>query len=163
MGECFADLVDAYNKAKHSSIGMAPSEALLPTKRGIVFKKLYGVSGVKEYFANQFKKYRLKTGDIVRMPYKIKSFDKSYYPKWEDVVKKVQLVKKGYKVPGLKIENADGNRYVEEVQKVIPTTFRVEPILKRKIVGKTPYVLVKWLNYGPEHNTWEKAKNVFDL
>ena len=38
--------------------------------------------------------------------------------------------------------------------------YEVEQILAHRLKGKGTEFLIKWMGYGPEHNTWEPEANV---
>lgn len=44
--------------------------------------------------------------------------------------------------------------------KIDENLYEVEEILDRRKVGHRIEYLVKWLDFGSEHNSWEKAKNM---
>ena len=60
-----------------------------------------------------------------------------------------------YKVEDYRNNEIEGSFYGAELQKVVkPAQYAIERVIRtRRVRGQLQY-LVKWLGYGPEHNSW---------
>ena len=43
-----------------------------------------------------------------------------------------------------------------------PSVYTVEKVLNERVNKGKKEFLVKWLNYGPEHQSWEPESNIYD-
>jgi hypothetical protein len=158
-------LLLSYNSTVHRSIGMAPRDVRQEHVPAI-FKRLYGAENERELLRKRYGKPKLKVGDQVRLQYGKKAFEKGYYPTWTDEVYKVTGATKGdkkaqYALADWQGKKIEGRFYPEEVQKVLgDVKYRVEKILKEKRVGGRKQVYVKWVNFGPQFNSWIYADEV---
>lgn len=167
------DLVDGYNNSWHRSIGMAPNEVNKKT-RSRVFQRLYGCRDIIEYYSKlQREKMspKLNVDDDVRIRHpESTAFMKMYYPRWRDRIFKVKKVITSGKQPLYKLDgdvapSVDKRRglYQQELQKVIPGTYRIDKILKRDRANNK--VFVSWVDYPSSFNSWitEEDNRVQDL
>ena len=88
-------------------------------------------------------------------------FEKGYTPNWTTEIFIVDKVKKTlpvtYTLIDSKGELIQGSFYEQELQKVKhPNVFLIEKVLQRK--GNQ--VLVSWLGFSKDSNSWIDAKNV---
>ena len=61
-------------------------------------------------------------------------------------------------------EELAGTFYHEELQKVRePEEYAVETILERKKIGGKKMVLVKWMGYPDEFNSWISESEIKDI
>jgi hypothetical protein len=158
--DIIAKLVNSYNLSYHRSIGMPPSDVTVANS-DTVFKKLYPPQ-------QNTKKATLRPGDSVRISKTKSVFDKGYLPNWTDEIFKIAEALE--RVPQVYIlEDVDGERlkgtfYAQELQKVVKNDedlWRIEKIIKKRVVhGKTQY-LVKWEGYTDKHNSW--VNNIHNL
>lgn len=148
--------VKNYNNTIHSSIKMKPIDVTYKTRLNVVSKPVRNT-----------KKFKL--GDVVCISKHRGVFDKAYLGKWGKELFKIDEVVPGfpvvYKLTDLNDESIKGHFYKEEIQKVCNenNVYHVEKILGRKTVRGQKYVLVRWMNYGPEFDSWELADNVIAL
>jgi Integrase core domain/Chromo (CHRromatin Organisation MOdifier) domain len=160
------DLVDAYNKSKHRTTKMRPCDVNKRNEK-VVFRNTYGVDTVMEMLVQREQKPRVKIGDTVRLKYDYNPFDKGYYPNWTDelytVVKVIKGVKPYYVLKTSRGDLVDRRFYPEEIQKVNQPVFRVEKIVRRKIVDGKVLCLVKWLNHPSTENSWEPEEAIEDI
>ena len=155
--EILDDLLDGYNNSFHRSIGMAPNEV-----------NNLNISLVRNRLNSRKIERSLETriipNDTVRIQYKSEPLDKGYYPNWQDPLYTVEKISRNTDGrPMFKIKDYLGrvqkNKYYsEELQKSRKLPYRIEKILKRD--NKNKRVLVKWLGYGNEHNSWEPMSAV---
>jgi hypothetical protein len=144
------DLVDSYNRSKHSTIGMAPINVKPNNEK---LKKLQYLKSPKNV------KFKFQIGDSVRIS-KVKGiFTKGYEPNWSEEVFVVVTQKKTqppmYKIRDYNGNIIDGSFYEAELQKIQePERYRVEKVIRTRIKqGKKQY-LVKWLGYPESANSW---------
>ena len=144
------DLVDSYNRSKHSAIGMAPINVKPNNEK---LKKLQYLKSPKNV------KFKFQIGDSVRIS-KVKGiFAKGYEPNWSEEVFVVVTQKKTkppmYKIRDYNGDVIDGSFYEAELQKIQePTRYRVEKVIRTRInQGKKQYY-VKWLGYPESANSW---------
>ena len=154
------EILNEYNNAKHSSIGMTPVEASKKENERKVYAKLYGKELLKKRKPPKFKK-----GDRVRISKWKAKFEKGFTPNWTEevfIVKKVIFTKPvTYKLKDLMKEDIDGTFYEKELQKAEQETFRIEDVLETN--EKAGKALVKWSGYPDKFNEWIPLKNVKDI
>lgn len=152
------ELVSAYNRRSHSSIGKAPVDVKDTNEKDVWFT-LYGdLSNNKD---RPIKKPRFKVGDRVRIAMTTQPFRKGYLPKWtEEIFRIIGVIDRSppvYRLEDYEKEPIDGTFYSEELQKVIPPSddvYKVERIIStRKRRGVTEY-LVKWQGYPDKFNSY---------
>ena len=148
------DLVDAYNRTPHRSIGMAPLDVDASTA-GQVWHRLYADPP-------PYKKTDLHVGDSVRISKARRTFKKGYLPQWTEEVFVIAQRQNTRPVTfRLKDWNGDdirGSFYVQELQKVDKSdqVYRIEKILKRE----KNRVFVKWMGYPDTFNSWVAKKDL---
>lgn len=108
-------IVDGYNKAKHSSIGMAPKDVNINNEH-LVWKRLYLKKRPKR------KEPKLKAGDVVRISADKGIFAKGYTGYWTTEAFVVQKVLRRdppvYVIGDQHGETIKGTFYEQEVQKI---------------------------------------------
>jgi len=157
--EILDDLLDGYNNSYHRSIGMAPNE-VNELNIQLVRNKLRSKQ-IKDSL-----KTKLIPGDTVRIQYKSEPLDKGYYPNWQDPLYTIEKIsnKNGRKMYKLKdgLGRVQVNKYyTEELQKSKKLPFRIERVLREDHRNKR--VLVKWLGYSHEYNSWEPMSAVKNI
>ena len=143
--EVLPKLMLSYNSTYHSSIKMAPEQMdghyVSKVARGRIV-------------------YKFKVGDTVRISRTKEAFRKGYEGGWS---REVFIVKNcyptdppTYSINDFSSEAVKGKFYAEELQRVKknPSVFEVEKVVKtRTRKGKKEY-LVRWMGYGPKHDSW---------
>lgn len=161
-------LVDTYNKRAHRSLdGVSPHEADKPRSqqwiRGILQRRH------TERASKARKKARLAVGDSVRVKILAKAVSadsRAYKPQFKGEYFVVTEVRTNMMVPMYRIRSQDTGEdisdsfYAEELQKVDGDVFKVERVLAERGEGPDRELLIKWMFFGPQHNSWEKATNV---
>ena len=150
------DLLDGYNNSYHRSIGMAPNQ-VNELNVQLVLNKLRSRQ-VPNSSTN-----KLKQGDTVRIQYKTEPLDKGYYPNWQDPLYYVEKSTNTHGRNMYKLKDELGRLhknkyYIEDLQKSQKLPYRIEKILRRD--NRRKRVLVKWLGYGNEYNTWEPMSEI---
>ena len=154
------DFVAAYNDSFHRTIKRTPNQAM-ESKNDDLFKTIYGVDNVEQIKSK--KASNLEINDDVRLAYDKKPFDKSYYPNWTDVKEKIKDISIKPNKPMYKLENKDQTFYPEQIQKVTGNVFRVEKVLRTRKRNGKKQLLIKWINYPENYNSWIDENDLFDL
>ena len=110
------------------------------------------------------RKPKLNIGDTVRLQKAKKTFDRGYTPNWTEELFKIHAIDKTWLPITYQVEDDDGEIiegqfYYLELQKVEPI-YRIEKILKSKIVKGKKYLLVKWLGDRYPHPEWILESNI---
>ena len=157
------NLVDGYNKTKHSSTSFAPNDVTKRNERKVREKLFPKVEKLKEHTKAAF-----KIGDSVRITRKKGVFEKGYEMNWSWEVFKISEIKDTYPVTyGVSDYKGDviqGSFYKSELQKVDKSDdiWPIEKIIKsRKRAGQTEY-LVKFIGYTDEANSWITQQDLFN-
>ncbi|XP_044005504.1 uncharacterized protein LOC122850418 [Aphidius gifuensis] len=106
-------------------------------------------------------KKRSKIGDKVRMSKYKKIFEKGYTPNWTTevftITKVLNTIPITYKLADYQDNNVEGCFYQEELSPVrYPDIYLVGKILKKR----KNKVLVRWLGFDSEHDTWENESEL---
>jgi len=137
-------LIDKYNKSKHRTIGMSPSEA---DKNPLV------VTLKQRKIEN--KKGKFKIGDKVRISLQRAVFTKGYLPNWSTEIFTVVKINKTspltYQLEDYTGKLIAGCFYQEELHK---TNFPDDFLIEKIVCKKGSRVLVKWLGFDSSHNSW---------
>lgn len=105
---------------------------------------------------------KFKVGDYVRLSKHKTVFEKGYTPNWTAEIFKVVKVQNHthpitYLIGDINDKEVKGCVYGEELQQVkYPDVYLVEKII-RKRNGRA---FVKWLGFGPEHNSWISEEDI---
>lgn len=105
---------------------------------------------------------KFKVGDHVRLSKYRMLFDKGYTPNWTTEIFKIRKVLYHtepitYLLSDYRENEIKGSVYAEELQTVKhPNVYLIEKTI-RKRNGKA---YVKWLGFGPEHNSWINETDV---
>jgi transposase InsO family protein len=149
------DLVTNYNGTKHSTILMKPAD-VSRSNQWMVWNTLFD----HEFGELPMPKYRVD--DQVRISRYKSTFAKGYDANFTEEIFKISKVFRWdptmYELTDHTGEPIVGKFYEEELSLVDATDheYRVEKILKRR----KGQVLVKWLGYGAQHNSWIPEKSI---
>ena len=157
-------LVDAYNDAEHSALGMAPNDVGPDNQSDLYFKLYEG-----DRSQNALTKTPLRVGDAVRMSKARGAFERGYTPNWTVELFKVCEVLTTerpvvYRVKDYAGDTIRGTFYRHELQKVKePETYKVEKVIRsrRKAGGGKEYY-VKWMGYPDSFNSWVDENDMTD-
>ena len=148
---CWINIIDTltktYNNSKHRTIKMKPSKVNTTNEKQIL-TKIY--DNIKIHFAPKF-----KVGEFVRISKYKHVFDKGYTPNWTTEIFKITKIQHTnpvtYLLEDYQKTPIKGGFYELELQKTkFPDTYLIEKVLQRK----KDQLLVKWLGFTPEHNSW---------
>lgn len=169
------DFADSYNNTSHRSINMKPSDVNSSNEK-MLWWKLYKPKRPYTGRKNRPKiqKFKLKTGDLVRISYVRKSFQREYDNRWSGeifkVVGRVHRNVRGngngnypplYKLTDYAGEEVTGTFYEFELQKVTvdpEDIFEIESELKTRREGKE--VFVKFKYWPTKFNRWVNKEDI---
>lgn len=103
-----------------------------------------------------------KVGDYVRLSKYRTVFEKGYTPNWTTEIFRIRKVQYNtnpitYLLNDYQNHKIEGSVYAEELQQAKhPDVYLVERIIRRR----NGQVYVKWLGFGPEHNSWIAENNI---
>ena len=162
-------LTDFYNRQKHRSIKMTPTEACKPKNHQEVFNNLYQKQLNTELNSiEDLPKPKFRVGDVVRISRMKEIFEKGFHDNYSRETFTVSVVNKTNPITyTLKEHNGqelEGSFYEQEMLKTTePDFYEVEEVLKtRKKNGKTQH-FVKYLGWPKKYNSWVDAENLRDI
>lgn len=164
-------LVRTYNTRGHRTLkGMTPSVADQPGSEArvqAIFAERYEKAG-RSRAANQ-RKARFKVGDLVRLKTeasKVSSSTRAYAQQFHGEYYRVVRINRTLPIPMYYLRSLDtqeiirGAFYGQELQRQRGDAWLVEKVLRRENRRGVPYMYVKWMWFGPEHNSWIPASAV---
>lgn len=164
-------IVASYNHRPHRSLGnVSPHEADKPRSQRWIRGILQRAHTERRRKAKKKPKFRV--GDKVRIKIlakKISGDSRAYVPQFKGEYFTVENVKTNMMVPMYQIRSMDTDElisdsfYAEELQKVTGDIFQVERVLRQRGRGRNREYFVKWMFFGPRHNSWVKAADVTDV
>lgn len=110
----------------------------------------------------QRRRAKFKNGDYVRLSKYRTVFEKGYTPNWTTEVFRIRKVQYNtdpitYLLDDYQNCEIKGSVYAEELQLAKqPDVYLVEKIIRRR----NGRAYVKWLGFGPEHNSWTREENI---
>ena len=140
---------------------MSPNEGELPENHQRIIKK----HEEKYSKIKKSKRVKFSVGDLCRFSKLKTKFTRSYLPQSQHEILRVSkifthLPRVLYQMTSLSGDEIIGKFYEQELTLVKKQDeFLIEKVLKKK--GKK--ILVKWLGYGPEHNSWIESKSVTSI
>lgn len=163
-------IVRTYNHRPHRSLdNVSPHEADKPRSQRWIRGILQRNHNLRREKAR--KSPKLKVGDTVRIKIlakKISGDSRAYVPQFKGEYFTVVRVKTNMMVPMYQIRSQDTGEvitdsfYSEELQKVTGDVYKIERVLRERGRGPNRELLVKWMFFGPQHNSWVKASDVTD-
>ena len=111
-------------------------------------------------------KPKFKVGDKIKISKeKRKVFDKGYTPNWTEeifLVDKIQSTNPiTYRLKDLNNEEIQGSFYVPELLPARQDVFHIEKVIRGDY--KKKQVLLKWLDYSDDFNSWISLSSLQDL
>ena len=155
------DIVRSYNNTYHSVIKTSPAK-VTALNAAEVFNRQY----MTDKRTIKTKKLKFAKDDTVLVSVIKKPFEKGYLPTfggetfWIHEARETQPTT--YLLRDYNGEVLEGVFYDEELQKVKASEkWKIEKILRsRKNKAGEKFVLVRWLDWGPEYDSWVPAKGI---
>lgn len=158
--EILPETIDRYNNTRHRTIRMTPNEVNSENELHLLdtvykYKQLISTSALR-------RSAKFKVNDHVRLSKYKMLFDKSYTPNWTTEVFKIRKVQYHtepitYLLSDYQNKEIKGAVYTEELQAVKhPNVYLFEKIIRRQ----NGRAYVKWLGFGPEHNSWVNERDI---
>ena len=153
-------IVENYNDTRHRTLGTTPRKVHFTTDRNMIkhyFNRIHKIDlSRKKVVSND-----LTVGDAVRIADETRNkfFARGYKIQNTLEIFRIREVNsnfdpKVYHLEDLEGEPIIGSFYREElIPTVIPTHFDIEIIRKKKVGGKSKY-LVHWVGYPEKYNSW---------
>jgi hypothetical protein len=162
--EVLPQLLQSYNASMHRSLGMAPNEVNNNNEMEL-WEKQQSTGPQKVTLKDTHPVF--KVGDTVRISKAKMIFEKGYLPNWTEEVFTITRVIKTpkiddaysgptqYKIKDYNNEEIEGAFYGFELQKIQPPElYRIEEVLRERVVRGQRQYFVKWMGYGPQFNSW---------
>lgn len=178
--EVLPDLVATYNDRPHRSLdGLTPNQAEAPQNTLLVrdlhrrrYDRLERRRAAKLRSARRHSRpaTRIQVGDTVRIKTLRGAFDRGYHTQFKGELFRVERIFTNMTVPMYQLrsqndgELVEGGFYANELSLVRhDDVYRVERILRRRRTpeGRLQY-LVRWRDFGPQHDSWIDARNIVD-
>lgn len=145
-----------YNTSKHRTIGMPPNDVNTDNEQELL-DTVYNYKRIIPFKNN----VKFKVGDRVRLSKYKHVFEKGYLPSWTTEIFRIDKIQRTDPITYLLVDwqgnPIRGSVYAEEMQATKqPDVYLVEKII-RKRNGR---VLVKWLGFGSEFNSWINEEDV---
>lgn len=160
------DIVDSYNRTKHSVTKMRPVDVDVDDKhdKEVVFKNTYGFTNLRDLILYKIERDKrsvpaLKVGDLVRLAKLRKTFQRGFKSSWTKSVFKVKRVilrmdKPVYELADRSAHVLKKKFYLDELQKVTQNMLNAARVLETKNVNGRVRHLVQWTADAPEDTCW---------
>jgi transposase InsO family protein len=158
--EQLPSLVESYNSRPHRSIDkLSPNEAELPQNMTRV------VSALRAHYAKAIRPPaapKFKVGDLVRVKCNYGNrFARGFQEQFSTEIYEIHRVNQRMAVTMYTLRSTDrldiiqGAFYSNELSLVgKDRPFKIEKVLRRRTVRGVRQLFVKWVGYGPNHNSW---------
>lgn len=162
--DAIEDIIGAYNKSFHRSIGMAPIDVRKKDENRL-WSRLYGDG-------NTYQKRDLPHGEMVRVSKNKGIFEKGYMPNWSKehfIVSTTNPMRKCnkkrvYKIADYNGEPVTGSFYSEELQPITRNQYRIEKVLrKRTLADGTVEKFVRWEGWPEKFNSWIRESDEYNV
>lgn len=137
-------------------------QRLEPTSRATSTVKLYNGKRRLKRLKLKRRRSKFKIGDFVRISRYRTIFEKGYTPNWTTEIFRIRKIQYSndpitYLLEDYQKNEIKGSFYAEEIQAVMhKDIYLVEKIIRKK----NGRVYVKWLSFGPEHNSYILEKDI---
>lgn len=144
-------LVDAYNRSRHRSIGMAPIDVSAENETK-VWRQLYGDGSVNSG------KSSLKRKQAVRISRWKGDFEKGYMPNWSaenfHIARVIKHPHTMYELRDTRNEPLRGAFYRQEIQPIRKNEHFVDKVLSRRTRAGVKEAFVQWKGWPAKFNSW---------
>jgi transposase InsO family protein len=161
------DFAHSYNNTHHRSINMKPSGVTKANEKQLWFYQ-YVEPMMKNPKRLSQHKAKFKPGDLVRLTYIKKSFDREYHEHFSGETFRIIDIVWTNRIPMYRVKDfhnseIKGYMYGEELQKVTideNQPYKIENILKTRKRRGTKQYYVKWLYWPESYNSWVNASEI---
>ncbi|MEW8089989.1 MAG: DDE-type integrase/transposase/recombinase [Candidatus Thiodiazotropha endolucinida] len=161
--EVLPKLTKSYNTTYHRSIKRTPA-SVKPSDHVELWKELYESN--RQTHKSSPKSYKFRVGDIVRVSFLRRQFQRQYDERWSRdlFVVTERFMKEGipqYKLKDYSGEIVTGTFYQKQLSKAYEQEmYLIERVLKsRKKAGQKEY-LVRWKGWAPKYDSWVSETDV---
>jgi len=168
---------DTYNSTPHRSLNNTPPNKVNKNNEANLRAYMYLKPTKKEdrllkkNTKIRKRNFKFKAGDLVRITFEKKSFQRSFYQNWTMAVFKIKsrFLRQGiimYTVVDLKGDEIVGQMYESEMSRVDidqDTLWFIDEILKQKKVGKKTLYFCSFIGFPKKFNMWLDYKEVKDV
>ena len=99
----------------------------------------------------------------MRIKIQEKTFHKKFWPNWSEGIYTIAAVNRTplptYRLKDYRGQHLRKKFYEHEIQSVKEAAYRIERVIRTQ--GDRS--LVRWLGFGPEHDSWEDTVNITDI
>ena len=85
-------------------------------------------------------------------------------PNWSEAIYVIHEVKRTspvtYTIKDTSGEVLEGTFYEQELQKTNQEVYRIEKVIRKKIINGVEHALVKWMGYSDKFNEWIPVKEL---
>ena len=164
--EALPKLTSSYNKTYHRSIKRSPA-SVKASDHVELWKDLY--ESERQTQTSRSQSYRFKVGDIVRVSFLRRQFQRQYDERWSRdlFVVTERFMKEG--IPQYKLKDYDGEIITETFyQKQLSRAYEQEMYLIEKVLksrnkaGQKEY-LVRWKGWAPKYDSWVSETDVKNI
>jgi hypothetical protein len=112
---------------------------------------------------------KFKVGDYVRVKPVRRVFRRAYDPQFTEEIFEIVNIKRNlpilmYKIKDLNNEDIIGSFYEDELShSVKPEEFKIDKILKKKVINGIPMTFVSWKGYGKDFNQWIRDSDIIEI
>jgi len=161
-------IVDSYNKTWHSGIRSEPINVNKRNENQLWWQMYWPKEPYDKKKKQHEIKYTFKVGDRVRTTYVRRHFQREYDSRWTGEIFKIsrRFMRQGqpiYRLVDWYDRPLQGTFYQKELQKVETTDedmFKIEKVIKYKGRGNRREVLVRWLGWPKQFDSWIPASNL---
>lgn len=167
--DVLGDIVHSYNNTIHQSLGRKPSSVNKSNESESRYEQ-YLLRNKKKKTNMRVRKFKYKSGQIIRVNLLRHVFDRQYSQKWSGELFRIKSKFRRQGLPMYRLEDWSGNAitgsfYQTELQPVstdADTEFSVEKVLQRRTRNKTKEVLVRWLHWPKFYDSWIPENDLKD-
>lgn len=160
------DFVVSYNSTTHSTINMAPKDVTEANARDI-YERIY--IPILEKSSGQKLQYKFSIGDIVRLTYNVKAFQRGYKEHYTEelfkIVRRIPSYPPRYKLVDMMDEEITGSFYEQEMLKVLlenNVEYKIDRVISKKKIGGVLHALVSWYGYPEKFRSYVPVSQLKD-